>query len=452
MKKKIVALMLAVMMSMSACGAASVEESGSGSELTGSEEAGGGEIRREETGGEETGSEPTVTYVEKEFELPDRMVSDTRQVYVVEDKRAWYDDFSLELLRDYEAAGENVLVSPLSIMIAMAMTENGAEGNTLYQMEETFGIGREEMNEFLSDYLQNLPDSEDCKLKSAQSIWINDRIANLIYEEFKEENEKLYQAEINTVPFDEASVKKINKWLEEHTDKMIPSILDRFEEDDTMCLINALVFDAKWRNPYEEYQVGDADFTLTDGSVVPVEMMSSVEDHYLEGEQATGFLKYYKGGRYAFAALLPKEGITCSELLQNLTGAELKEILENASTEYKVRAKMPKFTADYSVSLKNWFPAKGMVDAFDSDLADFSGITDPKEDRFFIGEVLHKTHIEVDEKGTKAAAVTVVITKDCCASIEEVKYVDVVLDRPFVYCIIDCEQKLPVFIGTMEQP
>ena len=180
MKKKIVALMLAVMMSMSACGAASVEESGSGSKLTGSEEAGGGEIRREETGGEQTGSEPTVTYVEKEFEVPDRMVSDTRQVYVVEDKRAWYDDFSLELLRDYEAAGENVLVSPLSIMIAMAMTENGAEGNTLYQMEETFGIGREEMNEFLSDYLQNLPDSEDCKLKSAQSIWINDRIANLI--------------------------------------------------------------------------------------------------------------------------------------------------------------------------------------------------------------------------------------------------------------------------------
>ena len=103
MKKKIVALMLAVMMSMSACGAASVEARGSGSELTGSEEAGGGEIRREETGGEETGSEPTVTYVEKEFELPDRMVSDTRQVYVVEDKRAWYDDFSLELLRDYFA-------------------------------------------------------------------------------------------------------------------------------------------------------------------------------------------------------------------------------------------------------------------------------------------------------------------------------------------------------------
>ncbi|MGN0401674.1 MAG: serpin family protein, partial [Acetatifactor sp.] len=120
MKRKMIALMLTLMLSMSACGAAPGEESGSGSELTGSEE---------------TGNEPTVTHMEKEFDLPDRMVSDTRQVYVVEDKRAWYDDFSLELLRDYEAAGENVLVSPLSIMIAMAMTENGAEGNTLYQME-----------------------------------------------------------------------------------------------------------------------------------------------------------------------------------------------------------------------------------------------------------------------------------------------------------------------------
>ena len=214
-----------------------------------------------------------------------------------------------------------------------------------------------------------------------------------------------------------------------------------------LFLINALAFDGKWQTPYEPEQVTDGTFTAADGSERAVTMMQSSETEYLDDGQATGFIKYYKEGGYAFAALLPNEGVSIDSCIASLTGAGLRETLQNAE-QTQVNATLPKFSADYSAELSGSLKALGVTDAFDGDRADFSAMGQSGEGRLFISRVLHKTHIELDEQGTSAAAATAVeMNATACAPAEQPK--SVVLNRPFVYMILDTNTMLPVFFGAV---
>ena len=228
---------------------------------------------------------------------------------------------------------------------------------------------------------------------------------------------------------------------------MIPSILDEIPDSAMLFLINALAFDGKWQTPYEPEQVTDGTFTAADGSERAVTMMQSSETEYLDDGQATGFIKYYKEGGYAFAALLPNEGVSIDSCIASLTGAGLRETLQNAE-QTQVNATLPKFSADYSAELSGSLKALGVTDAFDGDRADFSAMGQSGEGRLFISRVLHKTHIELDEQGTSAAAATAVeMNATACAPAEQPK--SVVLNRPFVYMILDTNTMLPVFFGAV---
>lgn len=158
-------------------------------------------------------------------------------------------------------------------------------------------------------------------------------------------------------------------------------------------------------------------------------------------------MKYYKGGKYAFVALLPSEGVSVSEYIASLDGEKLTEMLENPKY-YTVFASIPKFETGYDCEMSKILAEMGMPDAFDSGKADFTGLGASSSGNIFIGRVLHKTFISVAEKGTKAGAVTAVEMKDeSCGFEGEVK--KVYLDRPFVYMLVDCENNIPFFIGTM---
>lgn len=356
-------------------------------------------------------------------------------------------DFGVSLLQatiKNSGNGSNVLVSPLSILMALSMTANGAEGATKTQMEAVLGGN---LNEHLRDYCQNLPRTEKYKLNLANAIWFKEKEGLEVQEKFLQTNADYYNASVYKAAFDDTTLKDINNWVEKKTDGMIENILDKISQDAVLYLVNALSFDAEWQSIYRENQVRDGEFTKEDGTKQQVEMMYSKEYAYLEDEKATGFVKYYVNKKYAFAALLPKEGISVADYVESLTGEHLAELLKNPSKE-TVYVRLPKFETEYSVTLNDILVQMGMADAFDPVLADFTAMATVPEDRnIYISRVLHKTFISVDEKGTRAGAATVVEMPDSAEMIEDPK--QVYLDRPFIYLLIDCENNEPFFMGTM---
>ena len=174
-------------------------------------------------------------------------------------------------------------------------------------------------------------------------------------------------------------------------------------------------------------------------------MMHSEENLYLEDERTTGFIKYYGDKQYAFVALLPKEGTTVAEYVENLTVEDLRALLNN-KTNTAVDATIPKFSVDYGFTLNDSLKQMGMVDAFSDSDADFSKMATSDVGNIYISRVDQKCFIAVDEYGTKAGAATAVAMANKMAMVEK-KVVN--LNRPFVYMIVECNNYEPLFIGTM---
>ncbi len=357
-------------------------------------------------------------------------------------------DFAVKLLQASNKSGENVLISPLSVMTALTMTANGADGETLEQMEAALGMPLEELNEYLIAYINNLPNSDKYKLDAANSIWFTSDDEFTVNEDFLKENVAKYGADIFKASFDDSTLKDINDWVDDKTEGMIPEILDQIDENAVMYLINALAFEAEWAEIYEDFQVQEDEFTAEDGTKEKVELMHSMEGSYLESDDATGMIKYYKDGKYAFAALLPNEGITVDELLGSLDGVKLHNMLAERQDK-KVITAIPKFETSFDIEMSEALMGMGMTDAFDLTKADFTKLGTAVDKNIFINRVIHKTFISVAEQGTKAGAVTVVEMNAEGAMLEEEPPKEVILNRPFVYMLVDCETYTPFFIGTL---
>lgn len=195
-----------------------------------------------------------------------------------------------------------------------------------------------------------------------------------------------------------------------------------------------------------ENQVRGGAFTKEDGTMRDVEFMYSTEGQYLEDEDAVGFIKYYAGKEYAFVAMLPREGIGVADYIGSLTGEKLHEILTNAKPA-DVEVAIPKFKSEYSIEMKESLQAMGMTDVFDLLAADLSGIGSSGEGNMAISRIQHKSYIAVDKKGTEAGAATIMEVLSSSADDKPTK--TVYLDRPFVFMLIDCKAKLPLFIGSV---
>ena len=343
---------------------------------------------------------------------------------------------------------ENTLVSPLSVLGALAMTANGAKGETREEMETVLGMDTEELNRYFSGLMPEEDKTEKGpRFHLANSVWFRDGGGFEADGEFLETVEKYYGAGVFEAPFDGGTLREINGWVKENTDGMIPEILDRIPPDAVMYLVNALAFDGEWTEPYKEHLVDPGTFTREDGTQTEAVFMRSRENLYLESDFAVGFVKPYKGGKYAFAALLPKEGFTVSDCIVSLDGKKLTDLLASASVT-PVEAALPKFETGSSLELSRVLSVMGMPTAFDPVNADFSGLGTGAGQNLYISRVLHKTFISVAEQGTKAGAATAVeMAKNAALPLEEPKRV--ILDRPFVYMLIDCETNVPFFLGAL---
>lgn len=384
-------------------------------------------------------------------------------------------NFTANLLKESAKAKgteKSILVSPYSVAMALGMTANGAKEQTRTEMETVLGgsLKMDDLNNSYLNILQNSPKSgteevvsdgyneyRSATLDIANSIWYNED-PNLIQvpEEFLQKSVDYYGAEAFAANgFELPVIKDINYWVRNNTHGMIDKILPENEnisiDPIVMILVNALAFEGDWSVPFRNDQVSAADFTLENGEKFKTDMMYDDDHIYFEDDSAVGFKKYYEGGKYSFIGVLPNEELTISQYVGNLTGEKLQKFLDSESRDYEVDYAFPKFKYDFDLSLKNPLIEMGMPSAFDGDKADFSGLNERPDQQTYISDVLHKTHIEVDQKGTRAAAVTAVIMAECTAVGPEF-HKTVRLDRPFVYMIYDEERKLPVFIGTVMQP
>lgn len=352
--------------------------------------------------------------------------------------------FAAELFKTNYSAGKTALVSPLSVLTALALVQNGAEGETLAQLEQALGgLDRDILNEYMRAYCDFLIESDE--LKIANSVWTDSSAE--AKQAFLQKAVNSYSAQIFSAPLSsKKTVSSINSWVKNNTDGMIPKIIDKPNPNTVMMLINAIAFDAKWENPYTSNDIEKLEFTSYSGKAKKTEFMCSTESIYLKNSDAVGFMKPYKGGRFAFAALLPNEDVNIDDYIASLSGEKLMKILSSAQRDTEIDVKMPKFKAEYSAELIDTLKKMGVNDAFEPGVADFSSLME-NLDGAYISTVLHKTFIEVDEEGTRAAAATLVGVDEMCL----LTLTPVYLTRPFVYMIVDTETNLPLFIGVQTE-
>lgn len=362
----------------------------------------------------------------------------------------------------------NTFISPLSILYALALAQNGAAGTTLDELTAVTGLGTDELNSYLSTYARYLETGDlwgtesdgqgnngsdggatATSLHLANSIWIRETDSLEVGDDYLAICANELDASVFSAPFDAATIDDINAWVDEHTDHMIERLISEIPDAARLYLVNALAFEDAWEEPYEDADVEDDVFTCEDGAEQTVRMMHSHEGTYVESEQLQGFVRPYADYRYAFVGLLPREGVSLADAVAALDGPALEALLQPV-VNAEVNAGLPKFKFEYGTELTDALRALGMNTAFDPELADFTPMGTDEDGPLYIGQVLHKTFIDVNEEGTRAAAATSIgLEAGASAPLDEPVVYDVILNRPFAYLIIDNQLGAPVFAGTM---
>ncbi|MBO4767759.1 MAG: serpin family protein [Lachnospiraceae bacterium] len=357
-----------------------------------------------------------------------------------------YENFSYNLFRKLE--GGTKMVSPFSLYAALGMFSNGAAGNTLAEINAMLGLTDAERNEYLTAWINSLTaEVEDgAKFTNADSVWIREDRAPQVPKDFLRVCADYYKSEVFAAKMNQGTVEDVNEWVNLHTKGMIKKLLDKPNPAMAMLLLNAISLEAEWVEPFNTESIHkDADFKHADGTVKKVDMMNGEADHiFLENELVTGFVKSYKGGQFRYIALLPKEGVSMETLVNSLGAGSLDALMETKKSG-KVYVSIPRYEEEYTVQLADILKTLGMKDAFDANAADLSRLCSSPT---VVDSVLQKTFISVDNKGTRAAAVTAIAVADAAFSEPEPVYT-VRLDRPFLYMITD-GNNLPIFLGTYE--
>jgi len=341
---------------------------------------------------------------------------------------------------------KNYLFSPLSAISCLALMTNGAAKNTLTEIEDLLGCDIDTLNEGLLAYSDVLLNA-DSPVNLANSIWIKNDGSITVNKNFLQKNANFYGAQIYSAPFDGTTLEDINSWGYNNTNKLIPDILDEIDSEAIMYLINALSFEAEWQDKYMEHHVrNDLRFKNYDKSEATVTRLSSKERNYIHDDTSIGFVKPYSGGKFSFVALLPNEGVDVYDYISSLDANKWNG-LWNSLDQGTVYVSMPEFTCESDIDLKGIMQSLGVEDMFERTKADFTQLGTSPEGNIYCGLFKQKTHIRLDRFGTKAGSLTVGGMFPESAAPDKIKNVN--LDRPFVYAIVDNENRLPLFLGCV---
>ncbi len=354
-------------------------------------------------------------------------------------------NFSFEFFKHSEVKNKNSLVSPLSAIMALGISANGAKGNTLTQLEKAFGMKAQDLNVYLYS-LSKAFEKDKAKVNLANSVWFTSDERFTVNKEFLQTSADYYDADIFKTPMNNSTVRDVNNWVKDETDGMIEEIADSdlINGDTVMCLLNALCFEGDWVEEYFSEDVEEGEFTSISGEKQVCDFMHGSEYTYLENENSKGFIKPYKNSDFAFVALLPNKDISLEEYIKILDYKTFNEIMEN-KIETSVQVSIPKFDSEFDFYANDTLVKMGVTDIFDFELADLSGLGKSAAGNIWVKTVKQKTFISVAEKGTRASAATMVVADDSLFRDDKQVY----LNRPFVYMIIDTNTNIPLFIGTL---
>ncbi len=360
--------------------------------------------------------------------------------------------FGLELFQTVlanEDSTKNVMISPLSATLALAMTYNGAAGNTKTAFENTFhlnGLTTTEINQSMLDLCDALVSVDKLvKMKIANSIWYRNTFQ--VEDDFINTNKKYYHAEVAALDFTNPNSKNtINNWVDNQTEHKIPSIVDNIKPTDIMFLINALYFKGDWKSEFKTANTENKPFHLVNGDVKQVPTMSQeTEMGFYNSDLFTAVELPYGRGNFSMFLMLPNEGKTLAELENALTQENWQNWMENMGSPVKMTINLPKFRFEYARLMNNDLIKLGLGIAF-TDAADFTKINSGGE--LSISRVKQKTYVEVNEEGTTAAAATSVAVGVTSAGPGEV----ISFDHPFLFAIRENTTGSILFIGRVMDP
>ena len=375
-----------------------------------------------------------------------------------EENRDWNlkDDSSYEALQRFSHQlmlenmdGENPLLSPVSAYLALGMVGMGAKGETLQEFQDMLGINMPAVSRRVMERYPQ--EQEGMILTVANSAWVDQQLTP--EKQWITDMEGIFKGEGHQgVLSSQEIMEQINSWCNENTRGLIPSMLDVPLSDDTrLALLDAVYFKGDWMMAFDAMNTTQCPFTREDGTELQVDTMSmwGEEQQYLHSSLGEGIILPYQGGEFAYVAILPREGTEVRQLYRELTPEAVSELLESRETE-ACDLRLPKYEIGFDRELNDSLQAMGLVRAFDRNLADFSGLGQTEQGNLHISLVRQNAVIRVDEKGTEAAAVTIVEARDGGVSMSEPR--QLYFDRPFVYMILDLETQVPLFVGIMDNP
>ena len=363
--------------------------------------------------------------------------------------------FGLEIFQQIREKSdeENLMISPLSISLALAMAYNGADGSTKTEMEETLKLNGLSVDEINGSY-QNL-------IAALQSLdeEVVFELANAIFYAhifevkpgFIETNQNFYDAEVNQLNFSSTlAVGTINNWVAQKTHDKIPEIIDHLSDDDRMVLLNAIYFNGTWTKEFNDQGTKMRNFTKNDDSVIEVPMMSKEDQlEYASNNLFSSVKLPYGNGQYNMFVFKPSGENNSQDIINELNPVNWENWLESFSVEEHVVVTMPRFKFAFEQSLNEALKALGMQKAFSPNLADFSKLSD--ED-VYISSVKHKSFIDVNETGTEAAAVTSITFTTTSVGTGEIQKIYFTVDKPFVFAITEKDTGAILFIGEVQNP
>ena len=331
----------------------------------------------------------------------------------------------------------NIMLSPTSLNFALGILAEGAAGDTKEKLNEY--LGTDKYTEYAMVYLEKLNayNKNGSKLKIADAVWGDDNIA--LEQKFKESVSENFDSEVKNLNFSdgEAASRSINEWCNKNTEGLIPEIVtsEAISGSTGLCVTNSLYFEAGWE---KAWNVSEKAETFGNNGEETIYMTGSADDYY-ENEYATAFGKNYANG-LSFIGILPKK-----EGEFTLEGLDINGLM-NSNPEYdQVSCKMPKLNFETSAELTEYLKALGLENIF-SENADFPGIT---KSGINVSSIWQKTKLELDEKKTKAAAVTAIFSDKCAAPVDNMIIKEVNLQRPFAFLVYDMSNDEILFMGKV---
>lgn len=344
---------------------------------------------------------------------------------------------------------DNFMVSPLSLSMALAMTWNGADGETKQAMQKVLrldGYSDEEVNEYYKKLREALLKTDpSTKLAIANSIWTNKNV--VIDSDFIKVNQDYFNSVVKSVDFaDSKTVNELNQWAAENTNNLIDHVIDETDPMALMYLMNAIYFKGIWTSEFDAKNTTKKPFFYMNGKSKNVDMMHQKTDfNYTENQLLQMVELPYGNQAFSMLVLLPKEAKTLADIISDLQKGDSWTALASGLRKSEVDLYLPKFKTEYSKRLNDALINMGMGIAFDPSRADFSRMSDHDA---FISFVDQFTYISTDEVGTEAAAVTVVGIE--LTSYQPPRTVTFNANRPFIYIIQENSTGSILFMGAVK--